>query len=251
MTKTIATIALGAAALAFTAQPAGADVDAVEPTPEKIQAWAVRQHVVDKIAELDAIYNTEITDFNAGLDTEDTAKRGSKKVDKIRGSLTHSPDKRLNKLTNAALDEVGDLFEADFFDVEPTDPEAVEDMHRVAAKWENVKARLVVYGVVGPDTQWSLLTASALPAAPAAPQAPPPTNPPTMSLDEFNQIATGMSYDQVVQIVGGPGTQLAHTEIAGYVGDVYMWDGEGGLGANSNVQFQNGRMIGKAQFGLR
>jgi hypothetical protein len=30
-----------------------------------------------------------------------------------------------------------------------------------------------------------------------------------------------------------------------------MWDGEGGLGANANVQFQNGNVIGKAQFGLR
>jgi hypothetical protein len=72
-----------------------------------------------------------------------------------------------------------------------------------------------------------------------------------MSLDEFNRIETGMTYEQVVGIVGGPGEQLAHTEIAGYVGDVYMWHGEGGLGANSNVQFQNGKVIGKAQFGLR
>ncbi len=72
-----------------------------------------------------------------------------------------------------------------------------------------------------------------------------------MSLDEFNQTQTGMSYEQVAGIVGSPGEQLSHYEVAGYVGDNYKWDGEGGLGANANVQLQNGKVIGKSQFGLR
>src|SRR2546421_12908991 len=94
----LAAVATLAGALAMLAGPSAA----VEPSPEKMQAWASRQHVVDKIADLDAIYSAEIVAFNAGIDTSQTAKRGSKKVDKVRGPLTHSPDKRLNKLMNKA-----------------------------------------------------------------------------------------------------------------------------------------------------
>lgn len=79
---------------------------------------------------------------------------------------------------------------------------------------------------------------------------PPPPNPPTMSLAEFNAIQSGMSYEQVVAIVGGQGQVMAQTDLAGYSTIIYMWDGEGMLGANANVMFQNGAMISKAQFGL-
>ena len=47
-----------------------------------------------------------------------------------------------------------------------------------------------------------------------------------MSLDEFNQIQNGMSYDQVVQIVGGPGELVSEVGSA----QVYMWVGSGGIG---------------------
>ncbi len=71
-----------------------------------------------------------------------------------------------------------------------------------------------------------------------------------MSLDEFNQIGSGMSYDQVVAIVGGPGKILSQSDLAGYQTIMYMWTGCGGIGANANVMFQNGGEINKAQFGL-
>jgi hypothetical protein len=61
-----------------------------------------------------------------------------------------------------------------------------------------------------------------------------------MSLDEFNQIQNGMSYDQVVQIVGGPGELVSQVGSA----QVYMWVGSGGIGANANVTFYNGRVHG-------
>jgi Domain of Unknown Function with PDB structure (DUF3862) len=68
-----------------------------------------------------------------------------------------------------------------------------------------------------------------------------------MSLDEFNQIQNGMSYDQVVQIVGGPGELVSEVGSA----QVYMWVGfSSSAGANANVTFYNGRVQGKAQAGL-
>lgn len=78
-------------------------------------------------------------------------------------------------------------------------------------------------------------------------------NEPTISLDEFNQIATGMTYDEVVKIIGGPGEILSQTDLGmgdEYASVMYMWDGEGSIGANVNVMFQGGEVVSKAQFGL-
>lgn len=72
-----------------------------------------------------------------------------------------------------------------------------------------------------------------------------------MSKAEFDQIASGMSYETVVSIVGGPGELISESSLAGYVTKMYMWDGAGSLGANANVMFQNNTMISKAQFGLQ
>jgi hypothetical protein len=36
-----------------------------------------------------------------------------------------------------------------------------------------------------------------------------------------------------------------------YTTIMYMWEGRGGLGANMNAMFQGGKLIAKAQFGLR
>jgi hypothetical protein len=61
-----------------------------------------------------------------------------------------------------------------------------------------------------------------------------------------------MNYYEVVGIVGGPGRQQRHSDIAGNVGDVYTWKGEGvgSFDANVFVQFQNGAVVSKVQFGL-
>jgi hypothetical protein len=84
-------------------------------------------------------------------------------------------------------------------------------------------------------------------ATTTAPAPPPPSG---MTRAIFDQIQTGMSYDQVVALVGQPGTLQAETNIAGYDDKVYMWRGVGGLGANANVTFQNSQVVSKAQFGL-
>lgn len=78
-------------------------------------------------------------------------------------------------------------------------------------------------------------------------------NPGTISLEEFNAISSGMSYDEVFKIVGSRGEVLS--ESGSELGDAYhtitfSWVGEGTLGANANVMFQGGKVISKAQFGL-
>ncbi len=75
----------------------------------------------------------------------------------------------------------------------------------------------------------------------------------TISKAEFEKLNTGMTYREVVEMVGGYGELLSEV---GSVGDeyhtaVYMWKGEGSIGANANVTFQNGKVIMKAQAGLK
>jgi hypothetical protein len=72
-----------------------------------------------------------------------------------------------------------------------------------------------------------------------------------MSLAEFSAIQSGMSYAQVVAIVGGDGTVLSESDLAGYHTVMYKWDGDGSLGANANVLFQNDGEVTKAQYGLQ
>lgn len=78
-------------------------------------------------------------------------------------------------------------------------------------------------------------------------------NPPTISLDEFNAIQTGMTYQEVFDIVGSRGELLSETDLGlgdQYYSAMYMWEGEGSTGANANVMFQGGKVVSKSQFGL-
>lgn len=77
------------------------------------------------------------------------------------------------------------------------------------------------------------------------------TNKPTITLDEFNRIQNGMTYDQVVNIIGGKGTLQSSAGDGQYKTEMYMWEGEGGFGANANVTFQGGKVEAKAQLGLQ
>lgn len=70
-----------------------------------------------------------------------------------------------------------------------------------------------------------------------------------VTMANYGRIQTGMTYTQVVQILGKSGTELSSNEIAGYRTVMYQWQGDGI--ANMNVMFQNGKVIQKAQFGLK
>jgi len=74
----------------------------------------------------------------------------------------------------------------------------------------------------------------------------------TVTLAEFKKIQTGMTYAEVVKIIGGEGTEMSRVDISGVASTVmYGWDGAGSFGANMNATFQGGQLTTKAQFGLR
>ena len=72
-----------------------------------------------------------------------------------------------------------------------------------------------------------------------------------LNLEKFNKIETGMTYQQVVDIIGEEGTVLSESEIANIKTIIYSWNEEGSIGANANITFQNGKVTAKAQFGLK
>lgn len=79
-------------------------------------------------------------------------------------------------------------------------------------------------------------------------------NKPTISLDEFNSISTGMTYSEVVEIIGSEGEVMSEIDLGTgeqFVTIMYTWKGEGLFGANANVTIQGGKVISKAQVGLR
>jgi hypothetical protein len=74
-----------------------------------------------------------------------------------------------------------------------------------------------------------------------------------MTKAEFDQIQNGMSYQQVVDIVGSDGELLSEVGSPGsqFYTQMFKWDGSGSLGSNANVMFQGGVVQSKAQFGLK
>lgn len=77
----------------------------------------------------------------------------------------------------------------------------------------------------------------------------PQSQTPSITMAQFSKLETGMTYDQAVAILGKPGVEMSRSDVAGTVTVLYTWDA-GGL-ANMNAMFQNGKMISKAQLGLK
>lgn len=80
--------------------------------------------------------------------------------------------------------------------------------------------------------------------------------PDVATMDEYNQIQTGMSYDQVQGIMGTPGEEVSHSDVPSPGGmvqgvsmEMYMWKNDNG--SSMSTTFQNGQLIQKGQFGLR
>ena len=68
---------------------------------------------------------------------------------------------------------------------------------------------------------------------------------------KYNSIQSGMSFDDVVAIVGTPTETLADSVATGTQITMYSWEVTDSAGANFNVTFENGKAVSKAQFGLR
>lgn len=67
----------------------------------------------------------------------------------------------------------------------------------------------------------------------------------------FEQLQTGMSYSEAVAILGGPGKEISRSDLGGTSTVMYQWEAGGFSVGNMNAMFQNGRLVSKAQFGLR
>lgn len=69
--------------------------------------------------------------------------------------------------------------------------------------------------------------------------------------EKFNAIESGMTYNEVVNIVGSDGELSSQVDIGGdeYKTEIYVWYGAV-PGSNANVTFQGGKVVAKAQLGL-
>ena len=85
------------------------------------------------------------------------------------------------------------------------------------------------------------------------PTATPRTYPTSVTLALFNSLRMGMSHRQVQNIVGISCNLISESGGLGKEFDtaMYQCDGSGLLGANMNYMIQGGKLISKAQFGLR
>ena len=74
-----------------------------------------------------------------------------------------------------------------------------------------------------------------------------------ITLEMFNTVETGMTHREVSDILGSSGTVVSEVDLglgSQHVTIMRQWSGRG-LGANAQIMFQGGRVISKAQVGLR
>lgn len=69
-----------------------------------------------------------------------------------------------------------------------------------------------------------------------------------ITLDKYNQVKEGMSYDEVKDILGG-GQILSQTKIMDMESIMYTWINKDG--SNANFTFSGGKLEMKAQFNLK
>lgn len=81
------------------------------------------------------------------------------------------------------------------------------------------------------------------------PEPKPAPPPPIATAIAYDALKYGMTLDQVEQILGFRGNEKAASYIAGYETKMVMWQNPDG--GNVTVEFQNGRLLMKAQYGLR
>ncbi len=72
-----------------------------------------------------------------------------------------------------------------------------------------------------------------------------------ITLEEFNRIKMGMSYEEVKNITGGEGKIGSESGTGKYKTVIVTWYGNGTAGSSGNVTFQNNKAVAKAQAGLK
>lgn len=71
-----------------------------------------------------------------------------------------------------------------------------------------------------------------------------------ITLEKFSKIQTGMTYQQVVDIVGTEGTLSTESSVGNLTYQIYYWYGSDGI-SNATISFDNGKVSGKSQIGLK
>lgn len=74
-------------------------------------------------------------------------------------------------------------------------------------------------------------------------------NSPKITMEEFTSIKLGMTYDEVVALIGSKGELMGESGFGDYVMTIYSWEGEG-IAAAATITFENGKVSAKAQIGL-
>jgi uncharacterized protein DUF3862 len=70
-----------------------------------------------------------------------------------------------------------------------------------------------------------------------------------LTMAKYEAIREGMSYEEVVKIIGRKGQESSRSSMAGQTSVIYTW--KTWTGSNVIVQFLNDRVVTKAQAGLR
>lgn len=112
---------------------------------------------------------------------------------------------------------------------------------------------LIVLGVIG-----SLMTedSSSPSSKPKAGFKMPSIGKQIVTFDEYKRIQNGMSYKEVVAIIGAEGEEMSRNKIDGVPGvmesvETVMYQWVNSNGSNMNAIFQNDKLNQKAQFGLK
>lgn len=71
-----------------------------------------------------------------------------------------------------------------------------------------------------------------------------------VTLEKFNKIETGMTYQQVVDVIGEEGTLSTESAYGDQSMKVYYWYASDGI-SNATVSFMNDKVTAKSQIGLK
>lgn len=112
---------------------------------------------------------------------------------------------------------------------------------------------LIVLGVIGSLMNENSTTRSSKPEAGFK---MPSIGKQIVTFDAYQRIQNGMSYSQVVAIIGAEGEEMSRNKMDGVPGvmasiETVMYQWVNSNGSNMNAMFQNNKLIQKAQFGLK
>lgn len=71
----------------------------------------------------------------------------------------------------------------------------------------------------------------------------------SVTLAQFSQVTSGMTYKEVAKIMGGDGYITSESILLGTTVTIYQWDGSGLL-SHAMITFENGKVSSKSQYGL-